>query len=329
MIASSPKTFLITGVSSGLGRAFAHGALAAGHRVIGTVRRGSDADAFAALEPGRAHPLVLDVTDYAAIPGAISVAEQKAGAVGVLVNNAGYGHEGVLEESSIDDLQRQFAANVFGPVAMIKAVLPGMRERRAGHIVNVTSMGGFITMPGISFYCGSKFALEGISEALGKEVAGFGIRVTALAPGQFRTDWAGRSMDRTPRSIPDYDVVMDPLRAARQAKSGNQPGDPAKAAQALLALVDAENPPTRLFLGADALGLVDQKLDAMKGERDRWDATAHGNDGSKEWSRCTPASSVLLKQPGNDAAMAPFNSTGPGSPAFRGGPAILLPPPSA
>lgn len=266
------KTFLITGVSSGLGRAFAEGALAAGHRVIGTVRRTNDADTFAALATDRAHPLVLDVTDFDAISAAVEEAERHAGPTDVLVNNAGYGHEGVLEESSMDDLQRQFAANVFGPVAMIKAVLPGMRERRRGHIVNVTSMGGFITMPGISFYCGSKFALEGISEALGKEVAGFGIRVTALAPGQFRTDWAGRSMERTPRSIADYDAVMNPLRAGRQAKSGNQPGDPAKAAQVLLALVEASNPPVRLFLGDDALGLVGQKLDSMRAEVATWDA---------------------------------------------------------
>ncbi|WP_372084819.1 oxidoreductase [Tistrella mobilis] len=265
------KTFLITGVSSGLGRAFAAGALAAGHRVIGTVRRAEDAGRFAALAPDRACPLVLDVTDYDAIPEAVARAEAAAGPIDVLVNNAGYGHEGVLEESTLDDLQRQFAANVFGPVAMIKAVLPGMRARRRGHIVNVTSMGGFITMPGISFYCGSKFALEGISEALGKEVAPFGIRVTALAPGQFRTDWAGRSMDRTPRSIPDYDGVMDPIRAARQAKSGHQPGDPDKAAQALLALVAADAPPVRLFLGADALGLVTQKLEAMRDEIATWE----------------------------------------------------------
>ncbi|TPG48205.1 oxidoreductase [Sphingomonas glacialis] len=272
MASITAKTFLITGVSSGLGRAFAEAALNAGHRVIGTVRKEEDADTFAALAAGRAHPLILDVTDFAAIPGAVAEAELHAGPVEVLVNNAGYGHEGALEESSMGDLQRQFAANVYGPVAMMKAVLPGMRKRGSGHIINVTSMGGFITMPGISFYCGSKFALEGISEALGKEVAALGIRVTALAPGQFRTDWAGRSMDRTPRSISDYDAVMDPIRAARQAKSGNQPGDPAKAAQALLAIVDAETPPIRLFLGTDALGVVDQKLGAMTAEIAAWDA---------------------------------------------------------
>ncbi len=278
MAAVASKTFLITGVSSGLGRAFAEGALHAGHRVIGTVRQTADADTFAATAPGRAHPLVLDVTDFDAVPAAVADAERQAGVIDVLVNNAGYGHEGVLEESSMDALQRQFAANVFGPVALIKAVLPGMRERRRGHIVNVTSMGGFITMPGITFYCGSKFALEGISEALGKELAGLGIRVTALAPGQFRTDWAGRSMDRTPRSIADYDAVMDPIRAARQAKSGNQPGDPAKAAQALLALVEAENPPARLFLGDDALGLVRQKLETMKTELHAWDALSRSTN---------------------------------------------------
>ena len=271
-MASTERTFLITGVSSGLGRAFAEGALAAGHRVAGTVRREDDRGSFASLAPGRAHPLLLDVTNYGAIPAAVAEAERLAGPIDVLVNNAGYGQEGVLEESSIDDLERQFAANVFGPIALMKAVLPGMRERRQGRIVNVTSMGGFITMPGIAFYCGSKFALEGVSEALGKEVASFGVKVTALAPGQFRTDWAGRSMERAARSIADYDAVMDPIRAARQAKSGNQPGDPAKAAEALLALVETENPPTRLFLGEDALGLVEQKLDFMRSEMSAWDA---------------------------------------------------------
>jgi len=278
---NSQKIFLVSGVNSGLGRAFAEGALDAGHRVVGTVRRREDADAFASLAPDRASALRLDVTDFASIPLAIAAAERDVGPVDVLVNNAGYGHEGALEESSMDDLQRQFAANVFGPVAMMQAVLPSMRKRRRGHIVNVTSMGGFITMPGLSFYCGSKFALEGISEALGKEVAAFGIKITTLAPGQFRTDWAGRSMDRTPRSIADYDGVMDPIRAARQAKSGNQPNDPTKAAQALLAIVEDQNPPARLFLGEDALGLVDQKLDDMRAEVTRWETLSRstGFDG--------------------------------------------------
>lgn len=270
------KTFLITGVSSGLGRAFAAAALAEGHRVIGTVRRPEDARSFGASDG--AVPLVLDVTDFAAIPDAVRSAERQAGPIDVLVNNAGYGQEGVLEESSLDDLQRQFAANVFGPVALMQAVLPGMRARRRGHIVNVTSMGGFVGVPGVSFYCGSKFALEGISEALGKELAAFGIHVTALAPGQFRTDWAGRSMDRAVRSVSDYDAVMDPLRAARQAKSGNQPGDPDKAALALLRLVEAEHPPARLFLGEDALALVAQKLDQMRTEMAAWDAVSRSTN---------------------------------------------------
>ncbi len=271
MTNETAKTFLITGVSSGLGRAFAEGALAAGHRVVGTVRRQEDADAFAARSD-RAWAVRLDVTDYDAVPAAIAEADRVAGPIDVLVNNAGYGHEGVLEESALEDLQKQFAANLFGPVAVMKAVLPGMRARRRGHIVNVTSMGGFITMPGIAFYCGSKFALEGVSEALGKEVAGFGIRVTTLAPGQFRTEWAGRSMQRTERSIADYDAVMDPIRDARRSKSGRQPGDPARAAQALLTLVGSDDPPSRLLLGEDALTLVTGKLDAMRAEIDAWAA---------------------------------------------------------
>lgn len=278
MVEHHSKTFLITGVSSGLGKAFAEEAIKQGHKVIGTVRRVEDADKFSLLATERVFPLILDMTSYDDIHNAVSQAESKLGPIDVLVNNAGYGHEGALEESSMDDLQRQFAANVFGPVAMIKAVLPGMRKRRSGHIINVTSMGGFITMPGISFYCGSKFALEGISESLGKELASFGIHVTTLAPGQFRTEWAGRSLDRTPRSIADYDSIMGPIRSARQAKSGNQPGDPKKAAKALLALIKSENPPVRLFLGSDALLFVEQKLDAMKNEIMAWGALSHSTN---------------------------------------------------
>jgi len=185
------KVFLITGVSSGLGNAFAQGALAAGHRVIGTLRSAQAASAFTAHPSGRALGVLLDITDQVAIPNAVAGAEKHLGPIDVLVNNAGYGLEGILEGTTLEEVRKQFDANVFGAVGMMKAVLPGMRARRSGRIVNVTSMGGFITMPGITAYCGSKFALEGISEALGKEVKPLGIHVTALAPGQFRTDWAG------------------------------------------------------------------------------------------------------------------------------------------
>jgi NAD(P)-dependent dehydrogenase (short-subunit alcohol dehydrogenase family) len=239
---SSNKTLLITGVSSGFGRALAQEAVAAGHRVVGTVRSGQARRDFEALAPQRVSAWILDVTDFAAIDGVVEQIEATVGPVDVLVNNAGYGHEGVMEESPLAEMRRQFDVNVFGAVAMMKAVLPYMRERRRGHILNITSMGGFITMPGIAYYCGSKFALEGISEVLGKEVKPFGIAVTAVAPGSFRTDWAGRSMTRTPRSIADYDALFDPIRHAREKKSGKQLGDPAKAARAMLAVIASDAP---------------------------------------------------------------------------------------
>jgi len=271
------KTLFITGVSSGFGRAFAQAALAAGHRVVGTVRNNDAAADFSALAEG-AHAFVLDVTDNAAIPEVVVKAEQLAGPIDVLVNNAGYGHEGILEESPQDEMRRQFEVNVFAAVAMIKAVLPGMRERRRGHIVNITSMGGFITMPGIAYYCGSKFALEGISEVLAKEVAPLGVKVTAVAPGSFRTDWAGRSMVRAERTIGDYDALFNPIRDARVAKSGRQLGDPALAAQALLSLIEMEHPPVHLLLGSDAVGLVKQKLDDMRIDIDRFEALSQSTD---------------------------------------------------
>lgn len=169
--------------------------------------------------------------------------------------------------------------NVFGAVAMMKAVVPFMRERRRGRILNITSMGGHITMPGIAYYCGSKFALEGISETLGKELEPFGIAVTAVAPGSFRTDWAGRSMARTPRSIADYDALFDPIRRAREEKSGKQPGDPAKAARAMLAVIAADHPPAHLLLGSDALRLVRNKLAALDEEIRAWEAVTVSTDG--------------------------------------------------
>ncbi len=278
---SSSKILLITGVSSGFGRALAQEALDAGHRVIGTVRSLEAKQSFEALST-RAFGRLLDVTDFNAIPSVIAEVESSVGPLDVLINNAGYGHEGVMEESSLDDMRRQFDVNVFGAVAMIKAVLPYMRKRRSGHILNITSMGGFITMPGISYYCGSKFALEGISEALGKEVKPLGISVTAVAPGSFRTDWAGRSMVRTERSIADYDSLFDPIRQARVEKSGKQLGDPKKAAQAMLAVIDSDSPPAHLLLGSDALGLVRDRLTTFATEIDTWEALTRSTDSSSD-----------------------------------------------
>jgi NAD(P)-dependent dehydrogenase (short-subunit alcohol dehydrogenase family) len=274
----TPRTWLITGVSSGMGRAYAQAALAAGHTVIGTVRNESDRLDFEQIEPGRAHAVVLDVSDFAAIAPAVARLLQTVGPIDVLVNNAGYGHEGTLEESPLEDLLCQFDVNVFGAVAMIKAVLPQMRERRTGHIVNITSMAGLAALPGIAYYCGSKFALEGISESLAQEVAPFGVQVTALAPGSFRTEWAGRSMVRANRQIADYDAVFDPIREARKAKSGHQAGDPVKAAQVLLDLVDAEKAPLHLVLGSDALRLVRKRNDAFGAELDRWEPVSQTTD---------------------------------------------------
>jgi short-subunit dehydrogenase len=161
---------------------------------------------------------------------------------------------------------------------MIQAVLPYMRKRRAGHILNITSMGGFITFPGISLYNGSKFALEGISEALAKEVKDLGIAVTAVAPGGFRTDWAGRSMTRVQRSIADYDAVFEPVRKRRMEGSGKQAGDPVKAAQAMLKLVESENPPFHLLLGNDAWKLVHEKLEALNADFKAWESVTKSTD---------------------------------------------------
>ncbi|WP_175925432.1 oxidoreductase [Burkholderia cepacia] len=275
---ASANLMLITGVSSGFGRALAQEALAAGHTVVGTVRSAQAARAFEALS-ARAFARVLDVTDFDRIDGVVAEIEANVGPVDVLVNNAGYGHEGIMEEAPLAEMRRQFDVNVFGAVAMMKAVVPFMRERRRGRILNITSMGGHITMPGIAYYCGSKFALEGISEAAGKELEPFGIAVTAVAPGSFRTDWAGRSMVRTPRSIADYDAIFDPIRQAREEKSGKQPGDPVKAARAILAVVAAQHPPTHLLLGSDALRLVRGKLAALDEEIRAWEAVTVSTDG--------------------------------------------------
>ncbi|MGY2169445.1 oxidoreductase [Pseudomonas gingeri] len=266
------KTWFITGVSSGFGKALAEALLAAGHRVVGTLRNEAARLAFENSRPGLSFGQLLDVTDTAVVPAVVADIEARIGAIDVLVNNAGYGHEGPVEESPLEDLRQQFEVNVFGAVAVIKAVLPFMRERRRGHILNVTSMGGITTFPGLGYYHGSKFALEGISEALGKEVRPFGIFVTAIEPGAFRTDWAGRSMVRAERSIADYDASFDALRETRRQRSGNQVGDPAKAALAMMAVVESAEPPVHLLLGQDAVQFVSAKLEAHLAEIKQWEA---------------------------------------------------------
>ena len=276
---SPSKTLLITGVSSGFGRALAREALGTGHRVVGTVRSEQARREFEALAAENATARILDVTDFDAIDAVVADIERTVGPVDVLVNNAGYGHEGIFEESPLADMRRQFDVNVFGAVAMMKAVLPYMRDRRSGHILNITSMGGHITLPGISYYCGSKFALEGISESVGKEVKPFGITVTAVAPGSFRTDWAGRSMIRTPRSIADYDGLFDPIREARHQKSGKQLGDPSKAARAMLHIIASDSPPAHLLLGSDAIDLVRQKWASLAEEINQWETVTRSTDG--------------------------------------------------
>jgi NAD(P)-dependent dehydrogenase (short-subunit alcohol dehydrogenase family) len=272
------KIILITGVSAGLGRSLAEEALAQGNTVVGTVRNEEARKQFEQLASGRSHARILDVTAIEKIPTVVAEIEQNVGAIDVLVNNAGYGMEGPLEEAPMEEIRRQFEVNLFGAIAMAQAVLPYMRKRRSGRILNITSMGGLITFPGISMYHGSKFALEGVSETLGKEVKDFGILVTAVEPGMFRTDWGGRSMTRVPRTIADYDAIFDPIREARAQRSGNQKGDPIKAAKAMLQIMDEPNPPAHLLLGPDAVKLVVEKLDALRQEIESWRSLSESTD---------------------------------------------------
>jgi NAD(P)-dependent dehydrogenase (short-subunit alcohol dehydrogenase family) len=266
------KVVIITGTSSGLGRAFAQALLESGFKVVGTVRKPEAVFEFEQLKPGAAFARILDVTEAPdRLASVVEEIEQNVGPVYALINNAGYGHEGTLEESSMEELRQQFEVNVFGAVAMMKAALPGMRARREGRILNVTSMGGLMTMPGLSYYHGSKFALEGISSSVAKEVRPLGIYVTAVEPGMFRTDWAGRSMVRSERRISDYDAVFDPIREARKARSGQQPGDPAKAGKAISDFLTVTEPPLHLLLGPDAFDYVQKEFEALRAEFTAWE----------------------------------------------------------
>lgn len=272
------KTWFITGVSSGFGRALAEALVARGDRVVGTLRDEAQRAAFSALSPGKSFGYLLDVRDHDEARRVVAKVEEEVGAIDVLVNNAGYGYEGSIEEATPEAVRTQFDVNVFGAISMLQAVLPFMRKRRAGHILNVTSMGGLMTFPGVGVYNASKFALEGINEALASEVKSFGIKVTAIEPGAFRTDWAGRSMIRAGRTIADYDSLLAPISATRAARSGKQPGDPARAAQAMIKVVEADNPPVHLLLGSDAVKFVREKIATLTNEIDTWEAVSTSTD---------------------------------------------------
>jgi NAD(P)-dependent dehydrogenase (short-subunit alcohol dehydrogenase family) len=265
-----PRTWLITGVSSGFGRALAEEALENGDRVAGTVRTEVARRKCEEHAPGRSLGVLLDVTDRAAIVRSVVEVEEWAGGIDVLVNNAGYGLVGGVEEASDTEVRAQFEVNVFGALAVIQAVLPLMRRQRSGRIVCVSSVSGLVGWPSLGIYSGSKFALEGICETLAQEVAPLGIRVILVEPGGLRTDFAGRSSARAAKTIVDYDATVGACKRILAEHAGHEAGDPRKAAQAVLTAVEAESPPLRLLLGADALQYTSNKLAAFTAEMERW-----------------------------------------------------------
>lgn len=258
------ELWLITGVSSGLGRSMAIAALEAGFAVVGTVRNEVDARSFENL-PGRAHARILDVGDHGAIPDAIEEIERTLGPVSVLINNAGYGQEGPLEAIAISDLQRLYDVNLFGALKLCQAVIPSMRARGQGRIINVSSATTLGAAPAIGAYSSSKAALNCLSEVLAKEVSAFGIKVTAVLPASFRTDWAGRSLTRTEEGGSHYGHLAE-TRTARAARDGRQAGDPARFAATILTLAADENPPLNLLLGASALRGARARIAQMEAE---------------------------------------------------------------
>ncbi len=262
--------WFITGVSTGLGRALAEHLLAQDNIVVGTVRSESAAAAFDALAPGRAHGLVMDVTDEAAVLAAVAAAETLTGGLDFVVNNAGHGFTGAIEETSLADAKALFDVNVFGPMAVIKAALPYMRARRAGHIINITSVSGLAAWHGTGLYGASKFALECIGRTLAQEVAPLGIRVTNVAPGGLRTAFAAGHMPGAEPSIADYAGTAHVARGVLLGHHGTEPSDPALAAQAIVAAALAAEPPMLLLIGADALGYAENEFATLAADIARW-----------------------------------------------------------
>ncbi|MFD6415308.1 oxidoreductase [Streptomyces sp. NPDC060194] len=265
------SVWFVTGASRGLGAEITRAALERGHRVVATAR---DADAVLRAYPERPDGLLAvgaDVTEPGQLAAAVEAGLAEFGRIDVVVNNAGYGLVGAVEEVSDEAARALFDVNVFGVLNVLRATLPTLRAQRSGHVVNIGSVGGFATAPGVGLYGASKFALEGVSEALHAELAPLGVRVTIVEPGGFRTDFlSGSSIKVEPAAIADYAAGAGPVRAALAGNDGRQPGDPAKAAAAVVDLAESADPPLRLQLGADAVERVEAKLDLVRRELDTW-----------------------------------------------------------
>jgi len=270
--------WLITGCSSGFGRELAKQVLKWGHCVAITARSVEKVQDLIAGHEGRAMALKLDVTDAAQISAAVKAVESNFGAIDVLVNNAGYGLLAAVEESEEGVVRAMFETNFFGLARMIHAVLPGMRQRRKGHIVNISSVGGLVGHTGVGYYNATKFAVEGLSEALAKEVEPLGIKVLIVEPGPFRTDWAGRSMKLPWKEIEDYADTAGARRRMITGNSGKQPGDPSRAAEAIIKTVEAANPPLRLVLGKIGLAAAREKLERLQNDLNCWEETSLSAD---------------------------------------------------
>ena len=269
-------TWLITGCSTGLGRALAQAVLAKGDNAVVTARNTDSLQDLATEFPTTALAVALDVTEQSQVDEAVRQAEQHFGGVDVLVNNAGYGYRAAVEEGDDADVRALFDTNVFGPVAMIKAVLPGMRSRRSGAIVNISSIGARICPPGSGYYSATKAALEGISGSLQKELAPLGISVTAVEPGAFRTDFAGRSLTQSAQAIDDYAETAGKRRKENDTVHGTQQGDPDKAAQVIISAVESPKTPAFLLLGADAVYAYNAVEEAMRADVEQWREQSEG-----------------------------------------------------
>jgi len=274
--------WFITGCSTGFGRDLARLLLEQGQSVVATARNPDTLDDLVAIAPDRALAAKLDVTDAGQIDAAVAAARDRFGRIDVLVNNAGYGYQSSVEEGEEDAIRAQFDANVFGLFSVTRAVLPAMRAQRSGLIVNITSLAGFLGLPSSGYYAASKHAVEGWSDALAAEVAPLGIGVTCVEPGPFRTDWAGRSLHQTPNRIADYAETAGARMAGTRNISGMQPGDPVRAAQAIIDLADQAKPPRHLVMGKFAYDMVTQtlreRLDEVERLRDISLATDYPED---------------------------------------------------